>query len=147
MKHFALVALALALGQTPQTQTAAINAAKHSIVQDIDKTLPRATFEAWLRGLVGPQAVMKWEVNDCGEQTGGPADRGRDFPLCVEVQAGLSRDRQLSLSLLVGSFGRGVTAGPLMLYQGNISGPKGAGMITIKKLSDLPKLVAPLQSN
>jgi hypothetical protein len=132
------------LGAAPQAlpETAAINVAKNAVVQDMDKALPRVTFEAWVQGLVGAQAALKWSVNDCGEQTGNPAlDKGRDFPICAEVQVGLAGDRQLRLSLMVGSPSRGLTAGPPTFRRGNISGPKGPEMISIEKLSDVPKLI------
>jgi hypothetical protein len=133
--------LAILVGQAPQTQTAAIKAAKTSIVRDMDKTLPQVTFEAWLQGLVGAKAVMKWEVTDCGEQTGTPADRGRDFPMCAEVDVTLPGNRQLSLSLLVGSMARGLTVGPLMLFSGAVIGPDRNQIAWIKTLADVPKLV------
>jgi hypothetical protein len=136
----------VALGAAPQAppQAAAISAAKNAVVQDVEKALPRVTFEAWLQGLVGPQAALKWSTNDCGEQTGNPAlDRGRDFPICAEVQVAVAGDRQLSLSLMVGSTSRGLTVGPPKFRQGTISGPKGSERITIEKLSDVPKLIGP----
>jgi len=134
------------LGAAPQApvEAAAINAAKNAVAQDIDKTLPRMTFEAWVRGLVGAQAALKWSTNDCGEQTGNPTlDRGRDFPICAEVQVAVAGGRQLSLSLMVGSTSRGLTVGPPKFRQGNISGPKGSRMIWIEKLSDVPKRIGP----
>jgi hypothetical protein len=137
---FVLVVLGAA--SQPPPQAAAISAARNAVVQDMEKALPRVTFEAWVQGLVGAQAALKWSTNDCGEQTGNPAlDRGRDFPICAEVQVGLAGDRQLSLSLMVGSTGRGLTVGPPKFRQGNISGPKGSEMISIEKLSDVPKLI------
>lgn len=72
MPALTLLTLVLALGQTPQIQAAAINAAKNSIARDMNKTLPQVTFEAWLQGLAGTQAVLNWSVTDCGEQTGNP---------------------------------------------------------------------------
>jgi hypothetical protein len=137
------VLVVLGAPQAPP-QAAAIRAAKNAVVQDMEKTLPRATFETWVQGLVGAQATLKWSTNDCGEQTGNPAlDKGRDFPICAEVQVALAGDRQLSLSLMVGSTSRGLTVGPPMFRQGNISGPKGSEMISIEKLSDVPKLIGP----
>ena len=139
---FVLVVLGAAAQAPPQA--AAINAAKNAVVQDMEKTLPRATFEAWVQGLVGAQAGLKWSTNDCGEQTGNPAlDRGRDFPICAEVQVAVAGGRQLSLSLTVGSTSRGLIVGPPTFHQGNISGPKGSEMIWIKRLSDVPKLIGP----
>jgi hypothetical protein len=73
-----LVLVVLGAPQAP-TPAAAIRAAKNAVVQDMDKTLPRATFESWVQGLVGAEATLEWSTNDCGEQTGNPAlDRGRD---------------------------------------------------------------------
>ena len=144
--HRLLPVVLLVLGVAPQTppQAAFISAAKNAVVQDMEKTLPRATFEAWVQGLVGAQAALKWSTNDCGEQTGNPTlDRGRDFPICAEVQVAVAGDRQLSLSLMVGSTSRGLTAGPPMFRQGNISGPKGSETISIERLSDVPNLIGP----
>jgi hypothetical protein len=110
--QFLLLLVPVVLGAAHQApgQAAAISAAKNAIVQAIEKTLPRATFEAWVQGLVGAQAELKWSTNDCGEQTGNPAlDRDLDFPICAEVQVAVARDRQLSLSLMVGSTRRGLT--------------------------------------
>jgi hypothetical protein len=107
---FAVFVAVAAILQAPP-QAAAISTAKKAIVRELDNTLAAVAFETWLRGLVGSQAEMKWEVNDCGEQTGTAADRGRDLPLCAEVQLDIPGRRRLSLSLLVGSENRGVTGG------------------------------------
>jgi hypothetical protein len=144
MPAFALVTLALALSQTPQIQAAAIQAAKNSIARDMDKTLPPVTFEAWLQGLAGTQAVLKWSVTDCGEQTGDPAlDLGRDIPMCAEVIVTLPGNRLLSLSLLVGSAGRGLTAGSVQLYSGAIMDRDFTPTASIKTLAEVPKLIGP----
>jgi hypothetical protein len=64
----------------------AIAAAKNASVQRIDPSLPDKPLEKWLREIVGHQARITWEVNDCGEQTGNPEDdKGRDFPMCIEA--------------------------------------------------------------
>ena len=140
--RFVLVVLGAAFQVPPQA--AAISAAKNAVVQDMEKTLPRVTFEAWIQGLVGAEVALKWSTNDCGEQTGNPAlDRGRDLPICAEVQVAVAGERQLSLSLMVGSTSRGLTVGPPMFRQGNISGPNGSEIISIEKLSDVPKLIGP----
>jgi hypothetical protein len=141
------VVLALALSQTLQIQTAAINAAKNSIAREMDKALPPMTFEAWLQRLVGAQTALEWRVTDCGEQTGGPADRGRDFPMCVEVSVKLPGNRLLSLSLLAGSVGRGLTVGSLPLYSGAIIEPKPKPITWIKALAEIPKLIGQPISN
>ena len=103
------------LGQNPTSgrDAAAIDAAKQVLVQAIDPALPRLSFEAWLRGVVRTEVTTKWEVNDCGEQTGDPKrDQGRDFPMCGEVQISLGGQRELHVSLAVGTFKKGVGGVP-----------------------------------
>jgi hypothetical protein len=144
MRLMTFLALVLfsAAPQPPAREATAISAARNAVAQDIEKALPRVTFEAWVQGLVGAQAALRWETNDCGEQTGNPAlDKGRDFPVCVEVEAGVAGGRRISLSLMVGSTSRGLTVGPPMFHHGSISGPEGAEMISIEKLADAPRLL------
>jgi hypothetical protein len=141
-----LVLFVLVVRAAPQVpaQHAVISAAKNAVVQDLERTLPRATFEAWVQGLVGARTALAWSTNDCGEQTGEPAlDRGRDIPLCAEVQAAVAGGRRLSLSLMVGSTRRGLTVDTPVFRLGSISGPGGSETISIDKLSDVPKLVGP----
>ena len=114
MSVYALIVLA-SLGQDPADvrDAAAIDAAKHVVVQTIDPALPRVSFETWLRGVVGTDATETWEVNDCGEQTGDPTlDQRLEFPLCAEVEVGLEGQRDLHVSLVVGSFKEGVMGTP-----------------------------------
>lgn len=144
MLSLPLVVLGVVLGQPSAipTEAAIIGAAKKCIVGDIEKTLPRITFEAWLRGVVGPRAVMKWEVNDCGEQTGSSADRGRDFPVCAEVQVGLTENRQLSISLAVGTVQKGLWAGPPQLFDAYVdSSSPSVDRISITKLTQVQTLI------
>jgi hypothetical protein len=139
MSACALVILAIVFGQPPtaSSEASAIAAAKKAIVRQIDPSLPRATFETWLHGLVGARAVTKWEVNDCGEQTGNPAlDQGRDFPMCAQVQVRLSGKRELYLSLAVGTRRKGVTPAPPVFFSGYLTEPGGPPK-WIKSLNDL----------
>jgi hypothetical protein len=118
-----------------------IEAAKKTIVQDIEPKLPKATFEEWLRGLVGPQPKMVWGVNDCGEQTGNPAqDKGRDFPMCAEVMVTLGTKHTLDLYLAMGTFGKGLTGKPPVLWMGLLSTPDGKQQ-WIKTLAEVPPLL------
>jgi hypothetical protein len=115
----------------------AIDAAKSAIVSDLDKTLPRVTVDGWLRELVGPQAVVTWNVTDCGEQTGDPgADRGRDFPMCAEARAALRDRRTLSLSLAVGTQRRGLT-GAVNFWSAVVIGPLPDQMTWFKSFAEV----------
>lgn len=105
-----ILAMAVAAGAQ---DAAAITAAKQAVVRSLDPSLPRVPFSQWLRDVVGPDAATKWEVNDCGEQTGNPAlDKDRDFPMCAEALVTLPGQRVLHVSIVVGTFKKGVGASP-----------------------------------
>lgn len=134
-----LILLALLLAPTAQAPepSPAIDVAKRAIVSDLDKTLPRVTVDGWLRELVGPQAVVTWDVNDCGEQTGDPVvDRGRDFPMCAEARVALPDKRTLSLSLAVGTQRRGLT-GTVDFWSAALVGPLPNQMLWFKTIAEL----------
>ena len=65
----------------------------------IEAGMPTQPFEAWMQNLAGKDAELKWSLNDCGEGSGGPADKERDMPLCVSVNAKLPDGRWLDVSL------------------------------------------------
>jgi len=138
-----IIFIAFALTQSPQapTDAAAIAFAKTAIVRDMDATLPRVTIEAWLRELLGAQIEMKWEVNDCGEQTGSPADRGRDFPLCAEVNIALAGNRKLGVLLMVGSKKLGLNPDRPQFRFGYVMGPGPNDLKFIDKIGELPKQI------
>jgi hypothetical protein len=143
MSAYALVILAIVFGQpaTASPEAVAIAAAKKAIVRQIDPALPRTTFETWLRGLVGAQAVTKWEVNDCGEQTGNSGvDQGRDFPMCAQVQVTLGGNRELYLSLAVGTWRKGVTTAPPVFFSGYLT-ESGGQPTWIKSLAQVPAVI------
>jgi hypothetical protein len=92
----------------------AIAYAKRISVSRIERGMPSTQFGVWFANIVGPRTPITWEVNDCGEQTGTPQDRGRDFPMCVEVHAQQAKDFFISVSLQVGTFKRGVRGKPVV---------------------------------
>ncbi len=103
----------LPIKSAESADAAAIRAAKSAIVRSMDSSLPSTSFEVWLRSAVGARAETKWEVNDCGEQTGNPKeDQGRDFPICAEARVTMSGKRTLSVSLAVGRLKGGVSGRP-----------------------------------
>lgn len=108
-----LLAIALSISasqaDTQARDARAIATAKNTSVHRLDASLPDKPLAKWLREVVGPQAPIAWEVNDCGEQTGNPeADEGRDFPICVEAQVTLQQKSKLSVSVSVGTLKTGV---------------------------------------
>jgi len=71
--------------------------------------LPRVALERWFLALVGPKARVSWEVNDCGEACGCPADSGRDLPVCAQVSAKLENGDVATVSISVGTNEQGVS--------------------------------------
>src|SRR5438132_1293620 len=104
----AFIAATSASAQNDQYEKRAIAYAKQIPVSQFDASLTGQRFGEWLRATVGTQAKIKWEVNDCGEQTGTAADIGRDFPSCVEADVELSGVRKIVISIAVGTFAKGI---------------------------------------
>ena len=77
---FVFIGFAAAQALSKRQETAAIRYGKGTLISRIEKGLPRERFDVWLRKLAGRKAKITWEVNDCGEQTGTPVDKGRGFP-------------------------------------------------------------------
>ena len=119
----------------------AIEAAKNTTVRRLDPSLPDKAFAIWLRDLVGPEAEIKWEVNDCGEQTGNPSvDKGRDFPMCTETEVAIQGACRLHVVLSVGTFRTGIKAGSASFFYAVLIKPDGS-RIWIKNLSRLPEAI------
>jgi hypothetical protein len=117
----------------------AIQVAREIPVSKLERGLPNQALYKWLAQAVGPGVALKWEVNDCGEQTGDPqADRGRDFPLCVDAIANLSGGRIAIVTIAMGSFQKGIK-GPSTLRSVSIG--KDNRFDDIRKLSELPARV------
>ena len=130
MSAFVIVLVLTLNSQQTGTQARdaeAIAKAKDIIVRQIEPSLPDKAFSVWLQGLVGAQADIRWEVNDCGEQTGNPLlDKGRDFPMCAEAQVALGGKRKLHIILSVGTFKTGVQTGPASFFYAVVVEPDGS---------------------
>jgi hypothetical protein len=114
----------VSFAQQKVSDAAAIAYTKHYLVSRIERDLPRVPFGVWFRALVGATTPITWEVNDCGEQSGTPADRGRDFPMCVEADAKQTPAFHISVSIMVGTFGRGIIGKPMVrgIFAGGTDG-------------------------
>ena len=77
---FVFIGFAGAQALSKRQETAAIRYSKGTLISRIEKGLPRERFDVWLRKLAGRKAKITWEVNEGGEQTGTPVDKGRGFP-------------------------------------------------------------------
>jgi len=141
LKLIALGSVVLApglFGQERRFEKRAIAYAQRLAVSQLDVNLPERRFAEWFKANVGSDAKISWEVNDCGEQTGRAADKGRDFPTCVEAIAELSKDRRLCIAVFIGTFKKGIWGRPGVYFafiQDN-------GVTRdFMKLSDLPRLL------
>jgi hypothetical protein len=136
---FVLLA-ALAVAQSPVDEAKAIAAVKRTNVQGIDPTVKnRQPLEAWLTSLTLNRSKLAWEVNDCGEATGSTADQDRDLPVCVEARGNVSRERQIVVSVAVGTNRTGLTASRELAFASLID--SGGSIRFAKNLSELASWV------
>ena len=109
----------------------------------LDSLLPKTAFLGWFRNVVGSDAKITWEINDCGEQTGVPAvDQQRDIPVCFEISALLPDRRVVGVAIAVGTEKKGLSGAPAVY---NIYIDTDKGTQHIKRLRDLPQAVRPPQ--
>jgi hypothetical protein len=86
-----------------KTERGAIQRVKPLLVSSLDRSLSKATLEFFLK--YEGEGASKWEVNDCGEQTGRVAvDHGRDSPVCVEAVIDLKDGHAATVLVSVGTF-------------------------------------------
>jgi hypothetical protein len=131
----AFTVAASAWAQNDQYERRAIAYAKRIPVSRLDAGLTGQHLGKWLRATVGAQAKIKWEVNDCGEQTGTASDIGRDFPSCVEANAELPDGREIVIRVAVGTFAKGISGSPV-LYDAFVQ--IRDTIQDVKQLSELP---------
>ena len=117
----------------------ALSYAKRISVSQLDPSLRKQAFAQWFKQAVGPDAEISWEVNDCGEQTGGDNQKGRDIPTCVEAQASLSDGRKVVVRVAVGSLRRGILGRPALYYSVVMDKTE---IRDVKNLGDLPRLLS-----
>lgn len=115
-----------------------LRAGQQASVHAIDSTLVDAPLSRWLQRLVGPKATLSWEVNDCGEACGCPADTARDLPTCVEASSRLSDGSTLDVAILMGTIVTGL-AGPPELYWAQVA--KRDSTKSFRSLSELRRYV------
>jgi hypothetical protein len=138
---FAVLALAtVAPAQTsPDTklEQGAIARVKATLVSQLQPGTPKVTLEYYLQTQTGGGAKIKWEMNDCGEQTGDPADRNMtDPPICVEADVEPARGGVLTLFIAVGSDKTGIKGKPTVFYI-SFKDAQGTTM-ELRRLSQIP---------
>jgi hypothetical protein len=92
---------------------------------------------------VGKGVELRWEINDCGEQTGDPAvDSKREIPVCVEAAADLPEGRAIGVQISVGVIDKKATK-PRLRY---LYLQMNRRLHTVERLRDLPALLARKES-
>jgi hypothetical protein len=115
--------------------------AKSLRAQDFDASLPSQPVEQWLSSSLpqGVAAIWGKYITGCGEETGGPAiDKGRDMPLCAEIELKQNGKTVGSLLLFVGTEKKGKLKEHVGLYFGSIQ--RGTKTVQLKKLSDVTNI-------
>ena len=101
---------AAACAATPEEEY--LRAAQTASAHDIDSTAAAVPWPEWIQRAAGATTPIRWEVNDCGEATGSPADSAIDLPVCAEASVTIRGGGELSLSVAVGTMNRGVLPPP-----------------------------------
>jgi hypothetical protein len=119
-----------------KTEMAPIQRVRTLLISSLDRSLPKVTLEFFLK-YEGEGAPIKWEVNDCGEQTRDTVvDHGRDSTMCVKADIGLKDGRAATVMVSVGTFKRGPVDVPTV-YSVRVTYPGGT-IHRLDRLSDLP---------
>lgn len=99
--------IALVPGGGRADEAAFLAAGQATLASEIESGLPEVPIDEWLSGLVARGSPIRWEVHDCGEQSGTP-DSGGDLPLCVELETHAPGRGGVFLYFQVGTKHRGV---------------------------------------
>jgi len=127
-----------AAAQNGRSGKRALAYAKHVSVSRLDPRLPKQAFGQWFKETVGTDARIMWEVNDCGEQTGGGTQKDRDIPTCVEADAELSDGRNVVVRVAVGTLRKGISGPPAVYYSVVLD---KTAIRDVKNLSDLSRML------
>ncbi len=114
----------------------AVASAQRVLASELDAELPSRPFAEWLGQLVGPQAGVNWQLNECGEQPSMLLAQGRDLPACAEVDALLPDGRKVVVMIEVGTFEKGITGVPNFSHAAIEQEGK---LYRVRRLRDLPE--------
>lgn len=110
MRTLLLILAILNCAAAQSTDQLAIERARTTIVYTFDKSLPKVSLEDFLKQSTN-NALLTWEVNDCGEQSGDPEDSPPDIPICAQVTL-KAANRAATVMVAVGTAKKGVSGKP-----------------------------------
>lgn len=123
----------------PTLEQRVVAAVQKLSAKSLDPELPDQPFAEWFQSVVGKDAKVEWESNDCGEQTGDPKTTPADFPICGQASAKLSRARTVTVMVAVGSYKQGISGAPKVFFVGI---DVEAIFETVNSLHELPAALA-----
>ena len=109
-------AAAGAAPRNPTPESRVVAAGRHVDVHLLDSRLRSEPLGHWLRRAVRGRGTLAWEANDCGEQTGNPANTPADFPVCAEATIAFPDGGKAGISLAVGTYRKGVHGRPVIWH-------------------------------
>ncbi len=121
---------------SPLSEKQAVTSAQRVLASELDAELPRLPFTGWFRQMVGPQAGVNWQLNECGDQPSMLVAQGRALPACAEVNALLPDGRKVVVMIEVGTFKKGITRHP-NFYHAAIE--EQGELYRVRRLRDLPE--------
>lgn len=125
--------------QVNQAET--IARVKHLDVSKLDPGLKKQEFATWLGGILGPQSKIMWEINDCGEQTGGQQDVDRDIPTCVQAEATITDDWNVVVMIQIGTIKKGPLSKAVLKDAFIQRGDQSYTAHTLGELAELKKTI------
>jgi hypothetical protein len=138
MRRLTFLAIVFSLSAQGTLEQRAIRIARAVPASHLEPGLPNQPLEKWLAAAL-PGAAIKWEANDCGEQSGDPAtDRARDIPMCVDAIASFAGGRLAIVTIAMGSFHKGIARTPKLGWV-NLGPPDR--LTPIPRLGGLPAAV------
>ena len=113
----------------------AVDLVQHTPISKLDADLPSSPFGPWFSQLMGPKAVVVWQLAECGERK----ERSeRDSMACAEASAILPDGRQVIVAVKVGTFKKGISGKPAF---SSAVIRQNDHLYLIQRLRDLPNLV------
>ena len=118
-----------------KTEKVAIQRAKNLIVSSFDRSLPNVSLEFFLK-YEGGGAPIKWQVNDCGDQTASLAlDQEHGSPMCVEADFEFKGQTAVTILVSVGTFKIAPSAVPALI---SVTITESGTSRSVRHLNDLP---------
>ncbi len=114
----------------------AVTGAQQVLASELEAELPARPFAEWFREVIGSQAGITWQLNECGDHPGIYFARGRELPACAEVDALLRDGRKVVVMILVGTFKNGITGNP-QFYHAAME--QDGRLYQVQRLRDLPE--------